>query len=155
VSHSQETGFFKQENKWAHLLGCWVLKRRLRETPTVPELEPFEVVRTLFDVILVAMLLEEKILVTPKGRSCFRARNQPADELFRAAKFFVKLWRTVITKQLEHSSVLWDNRELLVEVVLVPVGPAIGVVGLSFNHEGPVRSLLPPALLIVHSYLHD
>ena len=122
--------------------GRGVRKRRLREASAVPELEPLEIVWSSFDVVLVAVLLEEKILVTPERWDSFRAGDDPTDEFRGAAELCVKLRWAVVSEQLVHCSVARDNLKLLVEVVLVVVGPAVGVVGLSLNHERPVRSAL-------------
>ena len=70
---SQEASLFKQEHKWTLLSGCWVPKWCLSEPSVVPELEPLEVVRSLLDVVLVAMMLEVKLLVTEQGWCCLGA----------------------------------------------------------------------------------
>ena len=148
---SQEACLFPQKHEWALLGGRRISERSLSEHAGVPELEPFVVVRAMLDVVLVSVMLEEKLLVTPKGWRRLRARDQPADAFLGA----VVLRRAVISENLEHGSVLRNNLELLMEVVLVLIGPAINIVRLNINLEGPVRVLLLVAKLVEFGQLHD
>ena len=61
---SQHSCFLEQEHEGALLRRCWVSKWSLSEPASVPKLEPFEIVWPMSDVILVAVMLEEKLLVT-------------------------------------------------------------------------------------------
>ena len=155
MKESQEAGLFKQENEWAFLSGCGILKRRLRVETAVPELKPLVVVGAVEQVVLVAMLLEEKLLVSPSRWGGLRARHQPANKLLRASELVVKLWWAVVGDHLPHGGVRWNNLKLVLEVILVLVGPAVDVVGLDLDHEWPVRVLLRLTILIEFSHLHE
>ena len=61
----------------------------------------------------------------------------------------------IVSDNPEHHSVHGDYRKLVLEVILVSIGPAIDVVGLNFDHEGPVRMRLLPAILVKLGQLHD
>lgn len=63
-----------QEKEGASLSGHWGLQRL-----QLPELEPIEVVGAIFDVIFVALVLEEKLFVTPKRCCDLRAGHDPAN----------------------------------------------------------------------------
>ena len=111
--------------------------------------------RAHLDIIVVTMMLEEKLLVTPQGRSRFRTSHQPANQLFRAAKLFVQLRRAVVAKNSEHNSVFWHHLKLFMEVVLVLISPPIDIVGFCINHKWPMRMLLFVAKLIEFGQLHN
>ena len=152
---SQEAGLFKQEHEWAFLSRCWVLKRRLRIETAIPELKPLVVVWAVEQVVLVAMLLEEKPLVSPSRWGGLRARHDPANKLLWAFEQCVKLWWAVPGENLPHGGIRRNNLKLILEIILVLVGPAVDVVGLDLNHERPVRVLLSLAKLIVLRHLHE
>ena len=61
----------------------------------------------------------------------------------------------IVTENPEHHSVHGDDCKLVLEVVLVSIGPAIDVVGLNFDHERPVRMRLLPAILVKLGQFHD
>ena len=113
------------------------------------------VVGAVEQVVLVAMLLEEKLLVSPSRWGGLRARHQPANKLLRAMEFVVKLRWAVVGDHLPHGGVRWNNLKLVLEVILVLVGPAVDVVGLDLDHEWPVRVLLRLTILIEFSHLHE
>jgi len=75
VRGSQEASLFPQKHEGALLSGRGIPERSLSESAGVPELEPVEVVGAMPDVILVTVMLEEKLLVTPQGGSRLRAGN--------------------------------------------------------------------------------
>ena len=64
---SQKASFLEQEQEWADLGRGGVSERSLGEPSIIPELKPLEVVRSVSDIILVTMVLEVKLLVTPEG----------------------------------------------------------------------------------------
>ena len=100
-------------------------------------------------------MLEEKLLVTPQGRSRFRTSHQPANQLFRAAELFVQLRRAIVAIKSEHSSVFWHHLKLLMEVVLELISPSVDIVGLDIDLERPMRMLLFISKLIILSQFHD
>ena len=61
----------------------------------------------------------------------------------------------IVTENPEHHSVHGDDCKLVLEVVLVSIGPAIDVEGLNFDHERPVRMRLLPAILVKLGQLHN
>ena len=61
----------------------------------------------------------------------------------------------IVSDNLEHNSVHGDYRKLVLEVILVSIGPAIDVVGLNFDHERPVWVVLLFAILVKLGKLHD
>ena len=61
----------------------------------------------------------------------------------------------IVSDNPEHHSVHGDYLKLLVEVILVSIGPAIDVVGLNFDHERPVWVVLLFAILVKLGKLHD
>ena len=61
----------------------------------------------------------------------------------------------IVSDNPEHHSVHGDYLKLLVEVILVSIGPAIDVVGLNFDHERPVWVILLFAILVKLGKLHD
>lgn len=148
---SDQASFFKQEHEWARLDRGWVLQRSLSELAVVPELEPFEVVGPLANVVLVAVVLEVELLVAPQGRGRLRAGDDPPHESLRRTV----LRRAVVAEDLEHGSVSLDQRELVVEVVLIGIRPAVHVVRFDVDLERPVRLGLLVAVLVKLGQLHD
>lgn len=67
----------------------------------------------------------------------------------------VELGRAVVAEDSEHDRVLRDDLELLLEVILVLISPAIDIVGLNIDLEGPVGILFFVAKLIELGQLHD
>ena len=63
--------------------------------------------------------------------------------------------RLIISEHLEHCRVDWHLTELFKEVILPLVSPAINIVRLNFDLEGPVVVLNPVTVLIVLGQLHD
>lgn len=61
----------------------------------------------------------------------------------------------IVTENPEHHSVHGDDSKLVLEVVLVGIGPAINVVGLNFDVERPVRMRFLPAILVKLGKFHD
>ena len=133
---------------------CWISEWRFCELASVPELEPLEVVRSVLDIIVVTMVLEEKLLVAPERWRGLGASHKPTDVAFRALVITV-LGRAIVAKDFEHSSVFGHNLELLLEVVLEMISPAIDIVRLYVDLEGPVRVLLLVSKLIVLGKLHN
>jgi len=148
---SDKTSLFEQEHEWALLNGCGVDERSLSEPAVIPELEPLEVMRSLLDVILVSAMLEEKLLVTEERGSSLGAGHQPSD----VALFATKLGRGVVGENLEHGGVWLNDSKLIVEVVLVGISPAVHIVGLDVDLEGPVMVLNLLTVLIELGQLHD
>lgn len=114
-------------------------------------LQPVVVDGALFDVVLVATVLEEKLLVTPEGSDVLRARHDPSDQ----SVFATELRRLVVGEHLEHRSVGFDLLKLVIEVVLVSVSPAVNIIRLEVDHEWPVRMLDLLTILIELGELHD
>ncbi len=114
-------------------------------------LQPVVVDGALFDVVLVATVLEEKLLVTPLGSDVLRARHDPSDQVI----FATELRRLVVGEHLEHRGVGFDLFELVIEVVLVSISPAIDIIRLEVDHEWPVRLCDLITMLIVLCELHD
>lgn len=106
------------------------------------------------DVVLVAVMLEEKLLVTPEGWSSLGASDQPADVSLWAL-LLTKLRWAVVAEYLEHSCVLGNNLKLLMEVVLVFVSPSVDIIRLNVNLEWPVGVLLFVTELIELGELHN
>jgi len=107
--------------------------------------------RALHDVVLVAAVLEEKLLVTPQGRSSLGARHEPSDMLLLTTE----LGRGVISEDFEHSGVRLDDGELVMEVVLVGISPAVNIIRLDIDLEGPVMILNLITVLIELGKFHD
>ena len=63
---SQEASLLEEEHERALLSGSRIPQFSLSETAIVPELEPVEVMRPVLNVVLIAMMLEEKLLITPE-----------------------------------------------------------------------------------------
>ena len=148
---SDKASICEQEHEWASLHRGWVLERLFSETTECPELKPLEVVRALFNVVFVPVVLEVKHLVTPEGRSGLRARHQMADKALLTAK----LRRLVESKHLEHCGVNRHLSKLLKEVVLPLIRPAIHIVGLNFDLEGPVMIIDLITVLVELRQLHQ
>ena len=58
---------FPKEHERPSLHGCGVDEGLLSKPAKLPELEPFEVVGALLNVVLVSVMLEVEHLVTPEG----------------------------------------------------------------------------------------
>ncbi len=114
-------------------------------------LQPVVVDGALLNVVLVATVLEEKLLVTPLGGNVLRARHDPSDQ----SVFATELRRLVVGEHLEHRGVGFDLFELVIEVVLVSIGPAIDIIRLEIDHEWPVRLCDLITKLIELGELHD
>ena len=65
LSHSDQVCLFEQIHEWADLHRGGILESRFSEASKGPELKPVKVVRSLLDVVFVAVMLEVKHLVTP------------------------------------------------------------------------------------------
>ena len=133
------------------LHGCRILQRSIVDGAKGPELEPVEVLRPDLDVILHAVRLEEELLVTPEGGDGVRAGHEPADQLF----FTTALGGLIVSEYLEHYGVVRNDRQLVLEVVLILISPSVDIIRLNFDHEGPVRLLLLVTILIVLGDLID
>ena len=151
VSSSCEAGLLVQEHEGALLKRSRLLERGLSEFTVIPELKPLKVVGSLLDIVLVSVVLEEELLVTPQGRNGLRAGHEPAD----VALFATDLRRLVVAEDPEHGSVGLYDLELLVEVVLVGIGPSVHVVWLNVDLEGPVVVDDLVAVLVELGKLHD
>ena len=148
---SDEAGLLVQEHEGALLKRSRLLERSLSEFTVIPELKPLKVVGSLLDIVLVSVVLEEELLVTPQGRNGLRAGHEPAD----VALFATDLRRLVVAEDPEHGSVGLYDLELLVEVVLVGIGPSVHVVWLNVDLEGPVVVDDLVAVLVELGKLHD
>ena len=149
---SDHTGLFPEEHERALSFVDQIWQGRLSEGATVPELQPLVVMRPLRDVVFHHAVLEEKLLVAPERGDRRGARDDPANEALHAAE----LRGLVVAEDLEDSGVRLDrSNQLLVEVVLVGVGPAVHIVRLAFDHERPVRVFHLVSVLIEHGELHD
>ena len=103
------------------------------------------------DVVVHASVLEEELSVSPEGAELVGAGHDPADELLLTTL----LRRRVECEDLEQHRVHWDHLELITEVVLELVSPAVDIVGLKLQLEGPVGLMLLVAVLVEHADLHD
>jgi len=121
------------------------------ELTAFPVLEPLGVVGTIRKVVLVTVLLEEQLLVTPERGDSLGAGDNPTDEVVLAAK----LGRLVVGLNLEDGSVGVELRKLILEVILVLIGPSIDIIRLKLNHERPVGLVLLLAVLIEKRELHE
>jgi len=151
VDLSDEVCVFPQEHKGALLHWSRVSELSLGKPANVPELQPLEIVGAYFDVILVPMVLEEEHLVSPEGAGGLRAGDKMTDQLL----FAVMLGRTVVTEDLEHNRISGDIGQLVKEVILVLVGPAIDVIRLNLDLERPVRFFDFVTVLIELGELHN
>ena len=104
----------------------------------------------MLDVVLVAVVLEVQLLVTPEGGGGLGAGDEPSHESFLGAV----LGRRVISEDFEHDGVLGDERKLILEVVLVSIGPPVDIVGLNIDLEGPVRLVFLLSKLVELGQLH-
>lgn len=148
---SDESGLLEQEEEWAFLLGGWVGELGVKELAFVPELEPVEIVRAHLNVVVHAAVIEEELLVAPMRADCVRSAHDPANQFFLATE----LGWFVEGEHLEHCGVHRDDRHLVLEVVLVLVGPAIHIVRLDVQLVGPVRVLLFDTELVELGNLHN
>ena len=114
-------------------------------------MEPVEVLRPGLEVIFHALRLEEKLRITPEGRDGVRPGHEPADHLI----FTTALGRRIVSVYLEHNRVVRNDRQLVLEVVLVVISPSIGIIRLNFDLERPVRLWLCVSILIVHGEVLD
>lgn len=121
------------------------------ELTAFPVLEPLGVVGTIRKVVLVTVLLEEQLLVTPERGDGLGAGDNPTDEVVLATK----LGRLVVGLNLEDGSVGVELGKLILEVVLVLIGPSIDIIRLKLNHERPVGLVLLLAVLIEKRHLHE
>ena len=131
--------------------GSGVLKWCLMDVAEGPELKPVEVVGSDFDVIIHATVLEEKFLIAPEGRNSVRTGDDPANQLV----FTTELRWLIECKHLEHYSVHWNYRHLVLEVVLILIGPSIDIIWFDVDLIWPVRVFLLLSILIELSYLHN
>ena len=97
------------------------------------------------------MTLEEELLVTPVGRDGVRPRHEPANQLF----FTTALGGLIVSVHLKHNRVVGNDRQLVLEVVLVLISPSVDIIRLNLDLEGPVRLFLLVAILIVLGHLID
>ena len=65
------------------------------------------------------------------------------------------LGRDIESKNLEHNCVGWDDGELVLEVVLVLIGPTVNVVRLNLDLERPVGLSYFVTKLVELGKLHD
>ena len=114
--------------------GGRVSEWRLSEATICPKLEPIEILRAHFYVVLVAMVLKEEHLVAPQRGYSLRSRDEPADEPLLAAV----LRRSVEGEDLEHGSVGRNSGQLIKEVILELIRPPINIIRFDFDLEGPV-----------------
>jgi hypothetical protein len=96
-------------------------------------------------------VLEEKLLVTPQRSHGLGARHDPADQVV----FTTELGRLVVGEDLEDGGVRLNLDELILEIVLVLVGPAIDIIRLKIDLEGPVGVLDFVTKLIELRELHQ
>lgn len=106
--------------------------------------------RAHLDIVVHATMLEEELLVTPVGANRVRTADQPSDESLFATEF----GRLVEGEYLEHRGVHWDDRNLILKVVLVLVSPPIDIVRLNIELIWPVRILLLVAVLVELGDVH-
>ena len=97
------------------------------------------------------MTLEEELLVTPVGRDGVRPRHEPANQLV----FTTALGGLIVSVHLEHNRVVGNDRQLVLEVVLILISPSVDIIRLNVDLEGPVRLFLFVAILIVLGHLID
>ena len=109
----------------------------------MPELEPIEVMGTILDVIIIALVLEEELLITPERCCDFRTGHDPAYQMLLATK----LGRHVVCPHLEQDRVGRDFHQLVVKVILIVICPAVDIVRLDINLERPM-GLGPVAELV-------
>lgn len=95
-------------------------------------------------------MLEEELRVSPLRRGRLRATHHVADK----AAFSAKLRRLIEAEDLEHGGVGGNCRELVQEVVLIVVCPAVHIVGLNLYLEWPVEVLDLVAVLVELRQLH-
>ena len=96
-------------------------------------------------------MLEVEHLVTPLRADSWWASDQPSNESFFATS--LRWW--VKTEDLEHYGVSGDRSNLVTEVILELIGPAVDVVRLNLNLEGPVVIINFFAVLVELRELHD
>ena len=128
-----------------------VSQRRIEGRTEGPELEPVEVFRPDLDIVFHAVRLEEELLIAPEGGDGVRPRHKPANQLF----FTTTLGGHIVPVYLEHHRVVRNDRQLVLEVVLVRVSPSVGIIRLNFYLERPVWLLLLVSILIVQREIHD
>ena len=150
--HSDSDTFFlcKQEEEWAFLHGCGIGQRRLVELAVVPELQPLEIVWTHLNIVVHPTMLEEELLVTPVRADGVRATHKPTDQAILAAE----LGRLIEREHLEHARVDWDDRHLVLKVVLILVGPTENIIRLDIQLIWPVRVLLLATVLVELGNFH-
>ena len=148
---SCEASFLIQKEEGAFLEGSGANETSLAVLAEAPVLQPVVVDGALLDVVLVAAVLEEKLLVTPERSDSVRASYDPTDQ----AVFATKLGRFVICKYLEHGGISLDHRQLVIEVVLVSISPAVDIIRLEIYHEWPVGLGDRVTLLVVLGELHE
>ena len=103
------------------------------------------------EIVLVTVTLEEKLLVSPTRGDHIGAGHNPADLVVLTTE----LGRLIVCEDLEEASVCLDNGELVVEVVLVGIGPAVDIIRLKVDHEWPVGLLDSTAAVVILGHLHD
>jgi len=108
-------------------------------------------VRSASDVVIESSVLKEQLGVAPEGAELVGAGCNPADQFL----FATELRRLVEGEHLEHDGARGDSLDLVLEVILVLVGPAVDIVALELNLERPVRLSLLVTSLIVVSDVHD
>ena len=96
-------------------------------------------------------MLEEQLSVSPEGVNCVGAGNNPADQAILATE----LGCDVEAEDLEECSVGWEDRHLILHVILVRISPAIDIVWLDVYLIGPVGILLLIAVLVKEGHVHD
>ena len=126
-------------------------KRGLGELAVIPELEPVEVVGTELNVVVHTSVLEEELRIGPEGADVVGAGDNPADKVV----FAILLRRGVKGEDLEHDRVPGNRLNLVLEIVLIFVGPSKDIVRLKLQLEGPVRVLFFVAILVELGHFHD
>ncbi len=148
---SCEAGFLIQKEEGAFLERDGLTEAGLAVLAVAPVLKPVVVDGALLDVVLVAAVLEEKLLVAPEGSDSLRARHDPSNQ----SVFATELGGLVVGEHLEHAGIGLNHAELVIEVVLISIRPAVDIIRLKVDHEWPVRVLNLLTELIVLGELHE
>ena len=137
----------EEESEGALLLGRRINQFCLAHLTKSPGLNIVLPPGEKFKVVINTLVLEEKRLIAPERESNRACHHDASDEVAARAG---KLMNWVgVGEYFEEDGTGAERRKLVREVFLPRIGPAVDVVGLELEDEGPAGLLFNRAILLV------